>query len=163
MRRYFALAALLCVPFIPVQGRGGACATTVPPSPRFVPPAPYDSVRLFEGAFWYGTNHLWTMLSADGVWPTKNNVNKNGGYTTKLVFWTQGFDWRKEPEPNLIATAVRLDGDSPSVKAAYANAVFVPSNTPAMMTGIDIPTDGCWEITGYYQGHRLAFTVSVQP
>jgi hypothetical protein len=85
------------------------------------------------------------------------------GYFTKLVFWRRGFDWRKEPEPKLIITAKRLDGEAPSVAVAHANAVFVTSNKPAMMTGIDIPTAGCWEITAHYKGHTLTFIVSVEP
>jgi hypothetical protein len=32
-----------------------------------------------------------------------------------------------------------------------------------MMTGIDIPTAGCWEITGHYNDHDLTFIVSVEP
>lgn len=163
MRRYFVVAVLLSVPLGLAQARTGACLTTVPPSPRFVPSAPYHSVRLSDDMFWYGTDKLWTKLAVDGVWHTKDNVDKKGGYATKLVFWTQGFDWRREPEPELIITALRLDGDSPSVASSGANAVFVNTNTPAMMTGIDVPTEGCWEVTAYYRGHRLAFTVSVQP
>jgi hypothetical protein len=69
----------------------------------------------------------------------------------------------KEAEPKLIITAKRLDGDAPSVAVAHANAVFVTGNTPAMMTLIDIPTAGCWELTGHYHGHTLTFIASVEP
>lgn len=112
--------------------------------------------------FWYGTDALWTRLGSAGVWHIKNNVDEHNGYATKLVFWRKGFDWREEAEPALIVTARRLDGDSPSVAVAHANAVFVTGNTPAMMTGIRIPSPGCWEVTGHYSGHTLSFTVSVE-
>jgi hypothetical protein len=77
------------------------------------------------------------------------------------MFWRRGFDWRKEPEPELFITAKRLDGDAPSVAVAHANAVFVTGNTSAiaMMTGIVVPTAGCWELMGDYNGHTLTFTV----
>jgi hypothetical protein len=155
-RLILGLAAALLLFIEPAQTE---CLTTLPPSPIFAPPAPYDSVRGSD-MFWYGTDALWTRLG-DGIWHTKNNVDKHGGYSTKLVFWRKGFDWRKEPEPALIVTARRLDGDSPSVAVAHANAVFVTSNTPAMMTGIRIPAAGCWEVTGHY-GHTLSFIVSVE-
>jgi len=153
----FAAALLLSI----VQPAKTECLTTVASSPKFVPPAPYDSVRASDNMFWYGTDALWTQLGADGVWHIENNEDKHDGYVTKLVFWRKGFDWRKEPEPALIVTARRLDGDSPSVALAHANAVFITGNTPAMMTGIRIPTAGCWEVTGHYGGHTLSFIVSV--
>jgi len=140
-----------------------ACLTTLPPNPPFAPPAPYDSVQLSDNMFWYGTDAFWTQLSVEGVWHTKGNSNKRGGYDTKLIFWKRGFDWRKELEPELIVTARRLDHDSPSVAVAHANAVFITGNTPAMMTGISIPTAGCWEVVGQYRGHTLTFIVSVEP
>jgi hypothetical protein len=66
-------------------------------------------------------------------------------------------------EPKLIITGTRLDGDAPSIAVAHANAVFVTGPTPAMMTGINIPTPGCWELTGHYRGHTLTYVVSVAP
>ncbi len=153
----FAVALLLSI-----QPAKTECFTTLPPSPAFTPTAPYDSVHPSANMFWYGTDALWTQLGANGVWHIENNADKSGGYATKLVFWRKGFDWRQEHEPALIVTARRVDGDSPSVAVAHANAVFLTSNTPAMMTGIRIPTAGCWEVTGHYGGHTLSFIVSVK-
>ena len=69
----------------------------------------------------------------------------------------------------LVITGKRLDGDAPSIAVAHANAVFIPfpgsppePMPPAMMTGVDIPTAGCWELTAHYGGHTLAFIVSVE-
>lgn len=157
-------AILLAIVMLLLTAAGNlpaACLTTLPPSPAFQPPAPYDSIRLADGMFWYGTEALWTQLSAGGVWSAENNPDKEGGYITKLVFWRRGFDWRKEHEPELVVTANRLDGDAPPV-VAHASAVFVTGNTPAIMTGIRIPTTGCWELSAYYRGAKLAFTVAVE-
>ena len=72
------------------------------PSKSCVPtPAPYDSIRLADGMFWYGTEALWTQLSAGGVWSAENNPDKEGGYIAKLCFWRRGFDWRKDMGPGI--------------------------------------------------------------
>jgi hypothetical protein len=156
---FLSFAATL---LLSIQPASAECLTTLASSPIFVPPAPYDAVHASDNRYWYGTDALWTLLGEDGVWHIQNNADKHNGYVTKLVFWRKGFDWRKEPDPALIVTARRIDGDSPSVAVAHANAVFVTSNTPAMMTGIRIPTAGCWEVTGHYGGDTLSFIVSVE-
>jgi hypothetical protein len=109
------------------------------------------------GMFWYGTDALWTGLGIDGKWEIRKNF-----LTAKLTFWSRDFDSDKENEPKLIVTGKRLDGDAPSVAVSEAHAVFVTGPMPAaMMTGIDIPTAGCWEISAHYKGHLLTFIVSV--
>jgi hypothetical protein len=161
MRCYLLVAMVVLSPVVAMSGTGDACLTTLPPNPAFVPPAPYDAES--PATFWYGTDALWTQLAADGVWHLANNSDKNNGYVTKLLFWRKGFDWRKEPQPDLIITAHRTDGDSPSVAVAHANAVFITGNKPAIMTGLRIPTSGCWEITAHYGGHTLTFVTLVEP
>jgi hypothetical protein len=136
-----------------------ACPATKPPAQPFVPPPPYWTDHGPDG-FWYGTESLWTLLDVPGTW------RMGGGrvYSTKLVYWRQGFDSRREPEPELIVTARRLGREAPSVAADPAVAVFVTGRQPAaMMTGIDIPTTGCWELTARYRDQKLSFVVSVQP
>jgi len=139
----------------------GACLTTFPSNPPFRPPSPYDG--LSADGYWYGTNELWTVLPFDGSWHMQGNVDKGGGYVTKLIFWRKGFNAYEEPRPNLIVTAKRLDDDSRSVAIASASAVFITGKTPAMMTGIRIPSPGCWQITGHYRGYALTFVVAVAP
>lgn len=160
-RNWLIVLGVLLLPLTAKSG-SGVCITTLSPSGPFITPAPYDAVCLPNGMFWYGTEDLWTSLGS-GVWHFTNNSDTSGGYFTKLVFWTKEFDWRKEPAPDLIVTAKRTDGDSPSVAVAHAHAVFVPGNTPAMMTGIRIPTAGCWEVISHYRSKALTFTVSVEP
>jgi hypothetical protein len=159
LRRSFCLAPII----VPVLGCAapGTCLTTLPPNPPFQPPAPYDG--LSGDGYWYGTNELWTLLPFDGIWHMQGNVDKDGGYVTKLTFWRKGFNAIKEPRPNLIVTAKRLDEDSGSVAVASASAVFLTGKTPAMMTRMRIPAPGCWQITGHYGTHVLTFIVAVQP
>ena len=140
-----------------------ACTPTRPSNPRFAPPTPYPHNAPDE-MFWYGSDSLWTLLGIQGTWHVHRNVLEGrGGYTTKLVYWRQGFDSRKEVYPELRVVAKRLDRAAPAVHAGPANAVFVTGPTPAMMTVIDIPSPGCWELTAEYREHKLSFVVSVQP
>jgi hypothetical protein len=138
------------------------CPITKPPAQPFVPPPPYWKNHGAD-QFWYGTESLWTLLGVTGVWHMHSNVSENKGfYTTKLTYWRRGFDWRREPNPTLTVNARQLDHEAPIVGADPANAVFVTTDKPAMMTGIDIPSIGCWEITAKYHGDELSFVVSVQ-
>jgi hypothetical protein len=141
------------------------CATTRPSNPPFVPPSPYPSNWAESGDFWYGTESLWTLLAVSGAWSVRGNVLEGkGSYRTKLIYWCRGFDSGKEAEPELIVTARRLDRKAATVAADRANAVFVRSEQPAaMMTAIDIPTAGCWQVGAQYRGHTLSFVVSVNP
>jgi hypothetical protein len=139
-----------------------ACPVTEPPARPFVPPPPYWTDHGPDG-FWYGTESLWTLLGVHGTWNIRKNVLEDkGGYRTKLTYWRRGFDWRRD-EPELSVIAKRLDREASSVAAESASAVFVTSERPAMMTAIDIPSAGCWELTAQYGGDRLSFIVSVQP
>jgi hypothetical protein len=140
-----------------------ACPVTKPPAQPFVPSVPYWTDH-GPDRYWYGTESLWTLLGVQGTWHIHSNVLEGeGGYRTKLTYWRRGFDWRREPEPKLIVIAKRIDREAPPVAADYASAVFVTTERPGMMTAINIPSTGCWELTAQYGGHRLSFVVSVQP
>jgi hypothetical protein len=137
------------------------CPVTKPPAQQFVPPPPYWTDHAPD-QFWYGTESLWTLLSVQGTWHIRNNVLEGKhSFRTKLTYWRRGFDWQRELEPELIVIAKRLDREAPPVAADAAHGVNV--GTSAMMTGIDIPSAGCWELTAQYGGQRLSFVVSVQP
>ena len=160
LRYLFVVLAGLLFPVL----SSAQCLTTLPPNPPFVPPLKNPSSALGSNMFWYGTDALWTSLSFDGKWTIQNNVLAPNGYRAKLVFWRRGFDWHKELEPEIIVTGKRIDGDAPSVAVAHAHVVFIPDrDTPGMMTLIDIPKAGCWELTAHYGGHTLSFIVLVEP
>lgn len=160
MFRYL-LAVMTLLVGLPVF-TSAQCLTTLPPNPQFVPPKPYPQDAP-TGAFWYGTESLWTNLSADGEW---GGLHNDKGYRQKVFFWAKGYDARREPKPKLIITGRRLDGDSPSLAVADANNAFVGSSSklpPAMVMAFEIPMAGCWELTAHYGGHTLTFVTSVKP
>ncbi len=154
------IAAALIPNLAAAAGTEGACPVTAPPDQPFVPPAPY-SPDPGEGAFWYGTNTLWTRLPVDGVWRGLPNRD-NEGFFNKLFLWKQGFDGLKEPEPDIILSLKRLDAEKPLVSSrGGTNAHF--DNSWTMLTGVLFPTEGCWEITIHHDGNELTFVLSIQP
>jgi hypothetical protein len=164
------LAALLFCPLVLASGvtaygqtamvPDGACPITANPDPPFIPPAPYPAIPP-EGTFWYGAEGLWTMLRVNGTWSAL--PYNRGGYGQKVFWWRQGYEARSERKPQVIVTLRRLDGDAPSLTTKGAtHAIF--SYRPyqaAMLTGVGIPTLGCWEVTGQYADRKLSFVVRV--
>jgi hypothetical protein len=140
------------------------CPITKPPLEPFVPPAPYPT-KLPAGSFWLGSEKLWTNRYMDGVWHgywvTDTSGFKHEIYYDKVFWWRKGYDWRTENPPQLTVAGKRLDAEAPSLYDDRANAAFI--KIPAMVTGIDIPTVGCREITVDYKGDKLAFVVWVVP
>ena len=135
------------------------CPVTKAPDSVFVPPAPYRG-DVGSGQFLYGTPDLWTVIH--------NRWRVHGG--SKLPYFRQGFDAKKEPDPQLSVVARPLDGPDPIVWAGWANSASI-DETPQgmfMVTGLSIPTAGCWEISAHYtvsreKIHTLTYTVWVEP
>jgi hypothetical protein len=135
-----------------------SCPITVPQDPPFVPPSPYDSLG-FEGEFWYGSNSLWTAVRQDGIWASLP-LNPEG-YTQKVFWWREGYVWTEEPEPALTITAERLDAPAPAFISSEATNAYASDIGSAMLSGVDLPTLGCWKITGNYADAELSFVVWV--
>jgi hypothetical protein len=136
------------------------CPITSPQEPAFVPPVPYDQLG-FENEFWYGTNSLWTAVRQNGTWEA---LPRNPtGYTQKVFWWHEGYSNGGEPEPALLVTAERLDGDAPMVTGSKATNASAADIGSAMLVGVDLPTLGCWRIIGKYGEEELSFVVWVAP
>jgi hypothetical protein len=135
-----------------------SCPVTRASARPFVPPSPYSTG---QHEFLYGSPALWTVLHAE--W----HVHSGG----KLPYFRQGYDWMKEKEPRLTVVARRLDGNAPLVWNGWANNGSIEGRGPAgmfMVTGLDIPSPGCWEIAAHYAESRdkiqtLTYTVWVEP
>jgi len=133
------------------------CPVTRPPQPRFVPPEPWPERPPDAGEFWHGSDDLWTALPGDGVWAQLARGDK-------VFWWRQGFDGSIEYRPALGMTARRLDGPAPAARSdPPATNAYHPSFHWAMLTGFEVPTPGCWEMTGRYDGHELTFITWVPP
>jgi hypothetical protein len=119
-----------------------------------VPSAPYPRrpPPLYGDVFWYGSDRLWTWLEADGT----------ARRSDKSFWWRRGYDWRSETTPRLRIEAQRLDAAAPAVTVAHATNGFRDDIGAFMLTGLDFPTGGCWEVTGRYRGARLRYVVRVR-
>lgn len=154
----------------------GDCPITRPAKPPFIPPAPHSDGRaLSQDTFFYGTPELWTVLRYDGTWsnlPYHGGYHYHGGryqqedghYTEKVFWWRDGYSWMTEPRPALEMSGRRLDAEAPPLQAGRATNAFNAADIrSAMLTGVGIPTSGCWEITGEYRDAVLSFVVWVAP
>ena len=133
-----------------------SCEVTRRPDNSFVPPKPYPE-HPDDGRFWFGTTKLWTKLNADGKW---HGLHQESGYREKLAWYSEGYDWRAKTNPRLIIVGKRTDAGAPPF-VTYGNASW--ASYSFMMSGITIPTAGCWELTGDYKGQKLSFVVWVAP
>ena len=137
-----------------------SCPITIPQNPPFTPPAPYDSMG-FEEEFWYGSSSLWTAVRESGVWEALPHNPE--GYTQKVFWWRDGYVWTNEPEPALTVTGERLDAPAPPLNVSKATNASASDIGSAMLVGVDMPTLGCWKITGKYGDAQLSFVVWVAP
>jgi hypothetical protein len=136
------------------------CPITVPQDPPFTPPAPYDALG-FKGEFWFGSNSLWTAVRENGLWA--DLPHNPEGYTQKVFWWREGYSVSAEPEPNLTVTGERLDAKAPPLVASKATNASAGDIGSAMLVGVDLPTLGCWKISGKYNDAELSFVVWVAP
>jgi hypothetical protein len=139
-----------------------SCPISKPPVRPFEPPLPYP-VKTSPDSFWFGTVKLWTKLPADGTWRgLPHYTPSDPTFRQKLFFWRQGYSLRSELPPHLTVTGRRLDATAPPLAADMANAGWQDDEEhPFMVTGVNFPTLGCWEVTGDYHGDNLTFVVWV--
>jgi hypothetical protein len=135
------------------------CPLTTP-DPAFTPPAapPGADYELDEGRGWYGTALLWTWLRTDGeIWSAL--PRSEFGLTQKTFWWSGAYRVHEEPEPQIFVTGARLDAPGKFGFGPGTNAAFGLGAT--MLVGIDVPTEGCWNITAHYRGAELTYVVWV--
>jgi hypothetical protein len=143
------------------KGPPANCDRTITGILSFEAPAPYSPHAPFPNQFWFGSEHLWTILPNDGIW---SGLPLNStGYTQKVFWWSDLFSFDNEPEPKLSVTGERLDQKAPPLKVSKANNASAADIGTAMLVGVDFPTEGCWRITGDYKKTSLQFTVWVEP
>jgi hypothetical protein len=139
-----------------------SCLATKPDQP-FIPPAPYP-FKPSAGMFWFGSDRLWTALPVTGTWGgLRHYTPGDPTYRQKLVFWRQGYDPHRETQPDLTVTGRRIDGPSAPLQTDGRGHGSWTNDDQFIVTGINIPTLGCWEITGHYESDELTFVIWVAP
>ncbi len=137
------------------------CPATLPGESLLVPP-PYPARAPYPDFFWHGTSSLWTMVPANGRWPSLPRGER--GYRQKLFVWRPGYDGRMEQWPALTVTGRRLDGNAEPLAAEEAtNAYNRDFGGWAMLAAVEVPAHGCWELTATYGDSAVTFVVSVVP
>lgn len=163
-RTVLASLVMLCATaLIGAQAGGtepvGTCPVTSPDM-ALVSPAPYPPAAA-RARFWYGNAGLWTTLSNDGRW---SGLRGEHGISDKVFWWHPGFDGRFEPHPELRVVSRRLDRLAPFVEvvgATNAHHDGFGGNGWTMLTGVTVPSEGCWEFMAAYKGHSVSFVVTV--
>ena len=129
-----------------------SCPVTLAPAVPFTPPGLHETDK-DDNDFWYGTEKLWTTLRRSGdVWGWVPRAPGHEYDLTAKIFWfSVDYDRHREGNADLKVTGRRLDGDAPPLLTLpTTNALGDPYD--AMLTGVYVPTPGCWEITGDYKG-----------
>jgi hypothetical protein len=154
MRALVVILIAFALPAFPAD----SCPVTKAPAPTFVPPAPYNS-SVRSGGFLFGSQSLWTFVGTYGA-------NPELGF--KLIYWHPGLNWHHTDEARqLTVVARRLD--TPSVPIVFTRrgtmighfSAEAPDEI-AMMTGLDLPSGGCWEIAADFSGEHLSYVISLR-
>jgi hypothetical protein len=107
---------------------------------------------------------LWTYIPGSGIWSGLPHYTPDDSrFRQKLFWWHEGYDRRTEKQPALTIVGQRLDGSAPPITTdEHANAGWTDDQEhPFIVAGIFIPTVGCWQITGQYEGEELSYVVWV--
>jgi hypothetical protein len=146
---------------LPPEEVPATCPVSVRHSPPFVPPHPYPANAPY-GAAWIGTDRLWVVTDASGVWQGIGRETSNGPvYRNKQFWWRPGYHGPSEPVPALLVTGRRLDADAAPLVVGPATNAHVPDfGGWTMLVMPEIP-GGCWELTGQYGREQVRLVVWV--
>jgi hypothetical protein len=123
------------------------------PVTRPIPVPASFAERLFGSAAAFGNEDLWVGgIGRDGVILADAAMVAADG----TIGWKLGW-WRVTPG-DLSITGRRLDGDAAPLRASVPDG-YGASGFQA--SGVDLPTGGCWEITGLAGGAPLSFVTFV--
>ena len=137
------------------------CPVTTAENVSFTAPEPFAPTAPWEGIFWFGSEGLWTALHTDGVWAKLPKTSD--GYTQKIMWWSDSYVLKDELEPALVVTGQRLDAKSEPLRFYGATNAMADDIGEAMLTGVEFPTLGCWEVRGEYKKASLTFVVWIAP
>jgi hypothetical protein len=146
-----------------------SCPVAHRPATPFIPSPPFreKAAQLAPPVFLIGTDKLFTSLNDPMVWewrPHEPGHEREVQPLTAKIFWFRvGYDYHTEPQPDLKVTGRRLDGPAPPLLTFDHATNAILGDMASMLTGVYVPTPGCWEITGDYKGDKLSFVVWAAP
>jgi len=156
-----ATARLTAAPAQVAAADPSAACPITKPQPAFVPPPRFRVTPSPVTQAWYGSAELWTALDKDGETWHGLPRSSDGSFGQKTFWWSESFSVGAEPEPAISVEGRRLDRVGPTFHAGDpgTNAMF--DGMSSMLVGVDVPTSGCWELTGRYRGAQLSYVVWV--
>jgi len=136
------------------------CPVTAPTNPSYLPPMP-DPSQISHDMFWYGSDGLWIALPVNGTWALGHYSPSQPAFRQKMLWYRKGYDWSSHFQPPLVVAGKRLDEPAPPLAVDGPHAAGDPP-VYFMTVGLNIPTTGCWEITGTYLQDKLTFVVWIK-
>jgi len=145
----------------PTAGASGVpdgCDVTRPTA-DFVPTGAYPRTPPPSYASeWLGSAALWTMIRRDGETWADLPVG-SAGRIQKTFWWSAEWSPEIEPKPAITVSGTRLDGPGSFTAGPGTNASG--DTGTSMLVGVEIPTPGCWKISGQYRGAEVSYVVWV--
>lgn len=156
MQQQVALAAAIAMQLFAATlasaQTGVACPVTAAPAEQTGPGAAQDLWR-------HGSEAFGVFLPRDGRW---RGMAAEKHYRNKVFWYREDYDGRREPRPRLTVHGRRLDGAAPPVALSNAtNAYHADFGGWSMLTMVEFPEAGCWEVTGEYGRDTVTFVVRV--
>ncbi len=102
----------------------------------------------------YGNGKLWV----GGLWPG-GVINADAGFINRDGSVGMKFGWWRAAPGKLRITGRRLDAPAPPARGIVPDGY---GQTGFQASGVDFPTEGCWEVTGALPTTRLTFVTLVR-
>ena len=156
MQRHVIVATAIVVQML---AAGAAPAQTGVACPVTTAPSQQEESRPAPGLWRHGSDVFGVFLSRDNRW---HGMTAEHHYRNKVFWYRQGYDGRAEPRPALTVHGRRLDGPAERVTITNAtNASHADFGGWSMLTMVEFPEPGCWEVTGEYGRDTVTFVVRV--
>ena len=122
------------------------------PGGGFTPPDQWPSTPASDGAVWYGTDELWTVILPEPV-------------EQKSVWWSVDFrGGLLEVQPDIEVVYERLDDPDADPVVLEAPGTNAASDTSGryMIAGMKPVEPGCWRATATYRDAELSYVYLVE-
>jgi hypothetical protein len=126
------------------------CPVTLP---RDVGPPGVSPDDFFGWASSYGNGRLWV----GGLWPG-GVIDAGPEYVAEDGSVGMKFGWWRAAPGKLVITGRRLDAPAPPARGIAPDGY---GDTGFQASGVEFPTEGCWEVTGALPTTRLTFVTLV--
>ena len=147
-----------------------SCPVTKPGDRPLVPPPEYPQ-ETGKDYFWYGTDRLWISLPAKGMWAGLSHYTpKDPTFRQKIQWWRLGLTPKTDLRTKFKITGRRMDASAPPLLSDPVSGVSGGriengeiKGPPFIMSGVNFPTLGCWQVTGRYEQDELTFVIWIAP